>query len=86
MTASGVFFVQNTAASGYYSMEANCMDSSAACGGESFILSGTRSDVMYEGVTGNAWGSTTIEYDPGLRSTQPPGLPEKAYVVGFNVK
>ena len=47
-----------------------------------FYVSGTRSAPI--SVLSGSWGAT-VNYDPGLRAHQPPGLPEQAYLVNFNV-
>jgi len=82
MTATGVFFVQGTAGTNMYM----CCETGSACSGNSASVQifGTRSDPI--SLCGNnGWTNLSIAYDSGLRTAQPPGLPEKAYLVNFNV-
>ena len=75
LTVAGVYFVQGTAAT---AMEANY----SGGGSGVLVISGTRSDPIYN----SGFGTVTIAYDPGLRANQPPGLPEQAYIVNYNVR
>ncbi|MDE2314651.1 MAG: hypothetical protein KGL04_10820, partial [Elusimicrobia bacterium] len=86
MTAVGAYFVQNGASN----MNASCgctynaLQQRYTCGGcfgsQRFSLYGTRDQAIY-----NNFPKFSVTYDPNLRSYQPPGLPEYAYLVDWNL-
>lgn len=72
LLAVGVYFVQN----GTTNMQAN------GSAGRRFQLWGVRT----QGVTVTGFsGGISLVYDPALKTYQPPGLPEKALLVGWNL-
>lgn len=72
LLAVGVYFVQQ----GTSNMQAN------GSSGKKFKLYGVRT----QGISVSGFsGGITLSYDSNLRSYQPPGLPEKALLVGYDV-
>jgi len=86
MTAVGIYFVQN----GTANMNANCgctynafqkkYNCSGCFGNQRFSLYGTRDQAIND-----SFPKFSAAYDPNLRSFQPPGLPEYAYLVNWNL-
>ncbi len=74
MVVAGVYFVQN----GTNNMQTQC----STCHGKRFELFGTRT----QAISLSGFSSSVISYDPMLRSYQPPGLPEQAYLVRFHLR
>jgi hypothetical protein len=84
LTVTGVYFVLNPNwSTSRPAMWDDCNGSN--CNHDTFTFSGTRNAPMM-GVTAFESGGVFINYDPGLRLNQPPGLPEYAYLVNFNVR
>ncbi len=72
LLVAGVYFVEQ----GTSNMKAN------GSAGRRLLLYGVRTQgISLSGFT----GGVSLKYDANLRSYQPPGLPEKAYLVGWNL-
>lgn len=73
----------NLLAAGIYFVEQGTLNMQASGSiGNRFFLYGVRT----QGISVSGFsGGTSLNYDAKLRSFQPPGLPEKAYLVGWNL-
>ena len=72
LLVAGVYFVEQ----GTSNMKAN------GSAGRRLLLYGVRTQgISLSGFT----GGVSLKYDANLRSYQPPGLPEKAYLVSWNL-
>ena len=81
LLVAGAYFVQG---SGSQLMELQCNPTNS-CSGNTLKLYGTRAAPVYVQDNYTQGGSAIFTYDSGLRVHQPPGLPEQAYLVNFNL-